>query len=95
MTPIYMVFTCLFLSGVPYPSEGSNCFPARWVDYSQPYKFRSLDACRAGIARARRANAINRDYHLDGRPLFGDTEYEEEPQCFVKQSPTWEPAERS
>ena len=64
MTTIFMVFTCTFLNGAPYnfqERDGYNCYPARWINHGAPYKFSSIEACKAAIARASDAGIIPRD----------------------------------
>ncbi len=92
MTTIFMVFTCAFLNGAPYnlpEQDGKNCYPARWVNYGAPYKFSTIEDCKAAIARASNAGIIPHDTRLHG--AFGDV-YLEDTKCFSKTVPTRQPA---
>ena len=60
----------------------------KWVNYGAPYKFSTIEDCKAAIARASNAGIIPRDTRL--HRAFGD-DYLEETKCFSKTVPTWQP----
>src|SRR2546430_17610099 len=89
MTTIFMVFTWAFLNGAPYnlpEQDGKNCYLARWVNYGAPYKFSTIEDCKAAIDRASNAGIIPHDTRRT--VTFGDA-YLVDTKCFSKTAPTW------
>jgi hypothetical protein len=58
------------------------------INHGAPYKFSSIEDCKAAIARASEAGIIPRDTRL--HRAFGD-DYLEDTKCSSKTVPTWQP----